>query len=142
MTNQIPENWLEQIDQHHYEEAIIPEAEEMIVALSVYFNINKPSQDSIVKALAARWNKPVEEILVIISAFVQFKAKITLLDCFYGDHFHHDEDENLVLTPDVIETIYGTSDQQELDLIKKTQKDLSEAGLYIEWMNIKFEYLS
>ena len=142
MTHQIPENWLEQIDKDDYQEALIQEAEELVVALGVYFNIDKPTQDAVIIALSSRWRKPVEEILETLSALVKFKAKVSLLDCFYGDLFHHDEDENLVLTPDVIEMVYGSSDHEELELIKKAQKELADAGLYIEWMYIRFEYLS
>lgn len=142
MTNQIPENWLEEIDKSDYDEALIQEAQEMVVALSVYFHIDKPSQDSVIMALSSGWQKPVDEILGILSAFVKFKAKVSLLDCFYGDLFHHDVDEKLVLTPDVVEMIYGGSDQQELALIKKAQKEQAKAGIYIDWMDIRFEYLS
>jgi len=125
-----------------YDQALIQEAKEMVMALSVYFNIAKPSQDRVIIALSSRWGKPVEEILEILSAVVKFKAKVSLLDCFYGDLFHHDVDEKLVLTPDVVEIVYSGIKHEEPDLIKSAIKDLAETGLYIEWIDIKFEYLS
>ena len=142
MTNQIPENWLEQIDKSDYQEALVHEAEEMILALSVYFNINKPNQDNVIIALSSRWKKSVDEIVDILSAIVKFKAKVSLFDCFYGDQFHHDIDEKLVLTPDVVDMIFGHSNHEDFNLIAKARKDMTEASLYIEWMDIRFEYLS
>ena len=142
MTNQIPENWLEIIKKRDYEEAIIHEVEEMILALSVHFNINTPTQESVLASIAETWKKPVNEILEILNAFVQFKAKISLLDCFYGEFFHHDEDECLMLTPDVLQAVYGNLDHDELMIIKNAQREMTQAGLYFEWLDIRFEYLS
>ena len=142
MTPQIPEDWLEQIDKSEYEEALIHEAEEMILALSVYFNINKPDQNNVMIALSGSWKKPIDEIVDILSAIVKFKARVALFDCFYGDQFHHDIDEKLMLTPDVIEMVFDSSNQADLDLIKKAQQDMAESGLYVDWLDIRFEYLS
>jgi hypothetical protein len=142
MTNQIPENWLEQVDEEILTDAVIQETQAMVASLGVYFNIEKPGKDSVIIALMEGWGKPSEEIFEILNAFIRFKAKISLLDCFYGELFHHDEDDSLVLTPDVLEMVYGGSDDEELELIKKAQKELAEAGLYIDRLDIRFQYLS
>ena len=142
MTNQIPENWLELVDEEILTDAVIQETQAMVASLGVYFNIEKPGKDSVIIALMEGLGKPTEEIFEILNALIRFKAKISLLDCFYGELFHHDEDDSLVLTPDVLEMVYGGSDDEELDLIKKAREDLAEAGINVEWMDIRFEYLS
>jgi len=142
MQPQIPENWLEQIDEADYLEAVIRETEAMIMSLSVYFNINKPDQDNVKTALKGRLNKSTKEILEILNAFVQFKAKILLFDCFYGDQFLRNDEDDLILTPDVLEQVYGSTDHAELVLIRKSQQEFRDAALDIAWMNIRFEFLS
>ena len=142
MTIEIPGNWLEKVDKREYQEALSDEAVEMILGLSVYLEIEQPDQDQVIIALSSRWRKPVDEIVNILSAFVRFKARLSLFDSIYGEPFDHDEAGKLLLVPDVVELIVGSSGSQEVDLIKKSQKEMAEAEIHMEWMDIRFEYLS
>jgi hypothetical protein len=64
------------------------------------------------------------------------------LEHYWGHLFPRTEDDDLILTPEVIALAHGKAEAEVREAIEKNEEELREVGLLYEWLDIDADFLN
>ena len=138
----IPNDWFDNIDKTRFFEEISLASRELNAGLEEYFGYKPGSQDEVIYILADKWNKTFEVVFNILKSIIRFRAITSIFENDFSNNFPCDDNDRLLLTPDVINVIFKHSPADELNVIRENKTELIDSKLLQKWLGLNFEFVN
>jgi predicted Zn-dependent peptidase len=138
---QIPENWLDLVDQSEKDDVTIAVTKEFIGLAANHLGLKHPSQDQVTIEYAKSLDMSVEEVRESIRLIVNLRTTTRLFVRLYGHLFPQDENGDPIMRPAEIARIHGETEEVILEALEEIKDELVEEDLIHEWPDVEGEFL-
>jgi len=138
----IPDDWFECIDRTRFFEEIASASKELEISLEKYFDFKSESLDQIIYIMTEQWSMTFKAVFKIFKSIIRIKAAINLFESDFGDRFPLDDNNRLLLTPEILSVIFQNSTAEDLQIIKNSKKELLDSKLLQKWLGLEFDFMN